>query len=80
VELPSSFGDGEFLFHAGTALDESGRVVTAGGRLFGATALGDTLAEATARAYALCDKVKFKSKYLRRDIGAKQLRRDSAST
>jgi phosphoribosylamine--glycine ligase len=80
VELPSSFGEGEFLFHAGTALDESGQVVTAGGRLFGATALGDTLAEATTRAYALCDKVRVKSKYLRRDIGAKQLRRDGATT
>jgi phosphoribosylamine--glycine ligase len=78
VELPATgaAGTGEFLFHAGTKRDEAGRVLTNGGRVFGATALGPTLAEATRRAYALSDRVKFASKYLRRDIGAKQLRRD----
>jgi phosphoribosylamine--glycine ligase len=76
VELPPSLGPDEFLFHAGTRLDDSGRVVTAGGRVFGATALGTTLAEATRKAYGVCDRVKFASKFLRRDIGARQLRRD----
>ena len=76
VELPSRLGPGEFLFHAGTTLDDSGRLVTAGGRVFGATALGPTLAEAMRKAYAVCDRVSFKSKYLRRDIGARQMRRD----
>jgi phosphoribosylamine--glycine ligase len=79
VEVPAELGEGEFLYHAGTALDASGKLITAGGRLFGATALGTSLAEATARAYTICDKVHYKSKYLRRDIGAKQLRRDNAT-
>jgi phosphoribosylamine--glycine ligase len=78
VELPASLEAGEFLFHAGTKRDSSGRVVTAGGRVFGATALGATLAEAARRAYGVCERVSFPSKYLRRDIGAKQLRRDQA--
>jgi len=78
VELPPSLKEDELLFHAGTKLDAAGRVLTNGGRLFGATALAPTLAEAAARAYAICDQVKFPSKYLRRDIGAKQLRRDAA--
>ncbi len=77
VTLPGSFPQDEFLFHAGTRRDADGRVLTHGGRVFGATALGPTLAEATRRAYALCDRVQFASKYLRRDIGAKQLRRDA---
>ncbi|MGH8017438.1 MAG: phosphoribosylamine--glycine ligase [Opitutaceae bacterium] len=78
VELPSRLGTDEFIFHAGTKLDDAGRVVTAGGRVFGATALGSSLAEATRRAYEVCDRISFRSKYLRRDIGAKQLRREDA--
>jgi phosphoribosylamine---glycine ligase len=76
VELPASLTGDEFLFHAGTKRDAAGRVVTSGGRVFGATALGGTLVEAARRAYGVCDRVRFTSKYLRRDIGAKQLRRD----
>lgn len=78
VELPATLGGDEILFHAGTKLDAAGRILTNGGRLFGATALAPTLAAATERAYAICEQVKFPSKYLRRDIGAKQLRRDAA--
>ncbi len=76
VTLPAHLGPGEFIFHAGTRRDREGCVLTNGGRVFGVTALGPTLAEATRRAYALSDQVNFPSKYLRRDIGAKQLRRD----
>jgi phosphoribosylamine--glycine ligase len=78
VDLPAAetLDTNEFLFHAGTKRDGAGQVLTNGGRVFGATALGPSLAEATRRAYALCDRVTFGSKYLRRDIGAKQLRRD----
>jgi len=79
VRLPEKLGEGEFLFHAGTRQNEAGEIVTAGGRVFGATALGASLAEATRRAYAICDQVQFPSKYLRRDIGAKQLRRDGVT-
>jgi len=78
VELPATLDENEMLFHAGTKLDASGRVLTNGGRLLGATALAPTLAEAAKHAYAICEQVKFPSKYLRRDIGAKQLRRDAA--
>ena len=56
---------------------DDGQVRTHGGRVFGITALGPTLAAATQRAYALADRVRFASKYLRRDIGAKQLQRDA---
>ncbi len=78
VSLPAELADGEFLFHAGTARNAQGQVVTSGGRVFGATARGATLAEATRRAYAIADRVDFPSKILRRDIGAKQLQREGA--
>ena len=57
------------VFHAGTALKD-GKVVTNGGRVLGVTALGATLEEARAKAYAAADKISFEGKQLRRDIGA----------
>jgi phosphoribosylamine--glycine ligase len=57
------------VFHAGTAL-KKGEVVTNGGRVLGVTALGATLEEARAKAYAAADKITYEGKQFRRDIGA----------
>ena len=57
-----------FVFHAGTARKD-GQIVTNGGRVLGVTALGKTLKEARANAYAAADKVWFENKYYRHDIG-----------
>jgi len=57
------------VFHAGTATRD-GQIVTNGGRVLGVTALGATLEEARAKAYAAADKIGFEGKQLRRDIGA----------
>ncbi len=57
------------VFHAGTTL-KNGKIVTNGGRVLGITALGATLEEAIAKAYAAADKIHFAGKQLRRDIGA----------
>ncbi len=59
----------KFVFHAGTKFDENGRIVTNGGRVLGVTALGKTLVEARANAYAASDLVTFENKYKRNDIG-----------
>lgn len=56
------------VFHAGTALKD-GKVVTNGGRVLGVTAMGATLKEARAKAYAAAEKISFEGKQLRRDIG-----------
>ena len=61
--------DGYYLFHAGSAFNAEGKVVTNGGRVLGVTALGDTLKEARANAYKAVDWVDFKNKYMRHDIG-----------
>jgi phosphoribosylamine--glycine ligase len=63
------------ILHAGTARNAAGQVVTNGGRVLGVTALGPTLHEAAARAYAACENIKCASKYFRHDIGARQLNR-----
>ena len=58
------------VFHAGTRLLDDGRTVTSGGRVLGVTALGDTLEEARARAYAAAEQITFHGRYFRRDIAA----------
>jgi phosphoribosylamine--glycine ligase len=58
------------VFHAGTAL-ESGRLVTAGGRVLGVQALGDDVASAIRRAYAGVERIRFDGAHYRRDIGAR---------
>jgi len=57
------------VFHAGTRL-ESGRFVTAGGRVLGVTARGADLAEARARAYTAVGRIHFEGVHYRRDIAA----------
>ena len=58
------------LFHAGTKLVD-GKVLTSGGRVFCATALGDDLKNAQEKAYELVNKVNFENSYYRKDIGYK---------
>ena len=57
------------VFHAGTARDFDGTVVTTGGRVMAVNALGDTLQEALSRSYENAAKIHFKGKNLREDIG-----------
>lgn len=57
------------LFHAGTSCDDSGHLVTSGGRVLTASCLGSTLDEALERCYKLADRVQYTGKTLRRDIG-----------
>jgi len=56
------------VYHAGTKCVD-GKLVTAGGRVLGVTAVGSDLADALKKAYAEADKVQFTDKYCRRDIG-----------
>ncbi len=66
---------GVHVFHAGTALNDEGEVVTAGGRVLGVTARGMDIRTAIARAYEASDLIYWEDAYLRKDIGAKALRR-----
>ena len=58
------------VFHAGTKA-EDGRILTAGGRVLGVTALGDTLDAAIANAYRAVEDIRFEGMHYRRDIGKK---------
>ena len=63
------------VFHAGTQL-QNGKVVTNGGRVLCATALGTTVASAQVDAYALADAVKWRGVQYRRDIGYRAIARE----
>jgi phosphoribosylamine--glycine ligase len=75
IELPRALSPGVSILHAGTARDAAGRLVTCGGRVLGVTAVGPSLREAAKAAYEACGFIRCASKYYRRDIGARQLKR-----
>ena len=60
--------EGVHVIHAGTALDASGNLVTAGGRVLAVTAVGADLSEARERAYAGVGAIEFDGAQWRGDI------------
>jgi len=61
------------VFHSGTS-QVGGQILTAGGRVLGVTAAGDSLKEALARAYQAMAEIHFEGMYYRRDIGHRALK------
>ena len=64
--------DNAHVYHAGTKMRNE-KIVTNGGRVLGVTALGDTLDLAIKNAYSVVEKISWKNKYSRTDIGKKGL-------
>ncbi len=64
------------VFHAGTALDAEGRVVSAGGRVLCVAALGDSVSDAQRRAYAGVAAIHWANGFHRSDIGWRALARE----
>ncbi|MBE0369363.1 MULTISPECIES: phosphoribosylamine--glycine ligase [Pseudoalteromonas] len=73
--LQVSYAEGEKVFHAGTKQDGE-HVVTAGGRVLCATALGHTVTEAQKRAYALAADIKWDGVEYRTDIAYRAIARE----
>ena len=63
------------VFHAGTALKD-GQIVTAGGRVLCATAIGRTVEEAQQQAYRLAEKIRWNGSFYRNDIGYRAIARE----
>ncbi len=57
------------VFHAGTRLDEAGRVITSGGRVLGVTGLGNSPATAKLNAYTAVKCIRWEGAWCRKDIG-----------
>lgn len=65
--------DGVRVYHAGTAIDENGTLVTSGGRVLDVTAVAPSFEEARSRAYTACTLIDFEGKTFRTDIGLKAI-------
>jgi phosphoribosylamine--glycine ligase len=68
--------EGEKVFHAGTA-EKAGDVVTNGGRVLCATALGNSVSEAQQRAYKLASSIQWDGMFHRNDIGYRAIEREA---
>ena len=66
------------VYHAGTR-EDSGRTVTAGGRVLGITAFADDLHQAVTAAYEAVELVSFEGMQFRRDIAGRGLRREGGT-
>ncbi len=67
------------VFHAGTSLDESGKLRATGGRVLNVTARGASVKEAQARAYGAVDRIDWPEGFCRRDIGWRAVAREESS-
>lgn len=73
--LPTVEVEGQKVFHAGTT-EKDGNVVTNGGRVLCATALGNTVSEAQQRAYQLAKQIDWNGVFYRNDIGYRAIARE----
>lgn len=71
--LHDSNDENLIIYHAGTKV-ENGNIVTSGGRVLGVTAISSNLKDSITNAYLAIDKIDFKNKYFRKDIGHKGLK------
>jgi phosphoribosylamine--glycine ligase len=75
--LDTPVADNQKLFHAGTQLRD-GKVVTNGGRVLCATALGDTVSAAQKAAYALAAAIDWQDMVYRKDIAHRAIARENS--
>ncbi len=73
AEALAGNGRDVIVFHAGTIRNESGDLVTNGGRVLGVTVLAEDLQSARDLANAACDQIHFDGAFYRRDIGLRVL-------
>ncbi len=73
--LPTG-GSDLVAFHAGTSVDDAGRLVTAGGRVLCVTALGEDFTAARDNAYDAIRQISAKDCFFRNDIGHRAINRD----
>lgn len=77
IGLDQSLGDHQKIFHAGTA-EKDGTVVTNGGRVLSATALGASASEAQAEAYKVVHQIHWGGVYFRNDIAYRAIARENS--
>jgi phosphoribosylamine--glycine ligase len=79
ITIPSDLAD-VLVFHAGTALDASGQLSTAGGRVLGVTGLGATFEDAQRRSREGAERIRFEGRQFRSDIGWREIARHAGAS
>lgn len=79
IDIPSDLSD-VLVFHAGTARDSAGRLVTAGGRVLAVTGVGATFEEAQRRSRSGAERIAFDGRQHRSDIGWRELARHAGAS
>ncbi len=76
ISLPEQEAEGSKVFHAGTS-EKDGQIVTNGGRVLCATAIGDSVTEAQQNAYSLTKQINWDGAFYRTDIAYRAIARES---
>ena len=76
--LDAGLPAGSKVFHAGTAVDADGNVITSGGRVLCVCALGEDVGDAQRRAYAAMSSIHWDGEFHRHDIGWRAIERERA--
>ena len=79
ITLPPA-EEGVFVFHAGTARNGEGQLVTAGGRVLAVSAVGPSVELAQSRSLEYAERVRFEGKQYRSDIGWREIARQMQSS
>ena len=79
IDIPADLAD-VLVFHAGTARDASGRLVTAGGRVLAVTGIASTFEEAQRRSRDAAQRIEFDGRQYRSDIGWRELARHAGAS
>jgi phosphoribosylamine--glycine ligase len=78
IQIPVDL-ENVLVFHAGTARDASGRLVSSGGRVLSVTGLGKSFAEAQRRSLDAARRIAFEGKQYRSDIGWREIERGAGA-
>jgi phosphoribosylamine--glycine ligase len=80
ISIPEGLGEHVTVFHAGTKLDGTGRLVVSGGRVLAVTGRGRDVAEARKRSTDAAARIAFSGRQYRSDIGWRELSRRAGTS
>ena len=78
IDAAMSSDETVMVFHAGTSLDPTGKLLATGGRVLNVTARGASVKEAQSRAYAAVEQIEWPGGFCRRDIGWRAVAREES--
>ncbi len=75
IVLPKTLPEETSIIHAGTKLNTDGELLSNGGRVLNITARANSIPQAAEKIYSVCERIDYASKYYRRDIAHREIKR-----